>query len=560
MSLVSREECRFLLPTLRTLVGRTNNNDLQVILGAPAYELVQSLAALSEGTSRPPGITQLREYVWEAFCSELELFNSKGARCQLMEYLLDSERDTLINYFKGSGKFSSEFTLDDLYSEFTPAQLRELAYVLKVDAPERSTSKKPSSEFAKFSYGLRDYQWTVVARALELLKGEIPRFMIHLPTGAGKTRVAMNILCKHLTSQKFEERGAVCWIASRKELIQQASGEFKNAWESLGDEECLTQIISSDVSPPDWEEWTTAAGSSRVLFSTVQSLHKILSHNPERLGAIQTIVFDEAHEVIADTYYSCIKILIALMSVRSGRGELVGLSATPARSDVDGQNELVELFGSTKLNLDGGVQGLVEKGYLSEVEYRQRVYEPSDSELIAKISEAGLCDSKGLELISSDNKRNVFVVSDVKKLIDEGLEKIIVFTPTVENARRLALGAKSIGLEAKSVDSNLSAPDRDAVVEWFKQDTGGAKVLFNCKLLTTGFDCPMIDCCYVARPTNSLVEYSQMIGRAIRGRKSHGTKEAVVLTVVDRGIPGFDSVQGAFESWEEYWNGSASAL
>ena len=57
----------------------------------------------------------------------------------------------------------------------------------------------------------------------------------------------------------------------------------------------------------------------------------------------------------------------------------------------------------------------------------------------------------------------------------------------------------------------------------------------------------------IARPTISLVLYSQMVGRAIRGTRAGGNAEAEIVTVVDSGLPGFGDIGDAFLNWEDVW-------
>lgn len=57
----------------------------------------------------------------------------------------------------------------------------------------------------------------------------------------------------------------------------------------------------------------------------------------------------------------------------------------------------------------------------------------------------------------------------------------------------------------------------------------------------------------IARPTKSLVLYSQMVGRAIRGPAAGGNATAEIVTVVDTDLPGFGSVADAFVNWEDVW-------
>ena len=73
--------------------------------------------------------------------------------------------------------------------------------------------------------------------------------------------------------------------------------------------------------------------------------------------------------------------------------------------------------------------------------------------------------------------------------------------------------------------------------------------LFNYAVLTAGFDAPRTRCAIIARPTKSLVLYSQMVGRAMRGTRSGGNKSCEIYTVVDTALPGFGSVVEAFSHW-----------
>ena len=79
-------------------------------------------------------------------------------------------------------------------------------------------------------------------------------------------------------------------------------------------------------------------------------------------------------------------------------------------------------------------------------------------------------------------------------------------------------------------------------------------VLNNYGVLTTGFDAPKASAVVIARPTRSLVLYSQMIGRVIRGPKAGGTETCEIVTVVDPHLPGFGSVAEAFSNWEDAWS------
>ena len=79
-------------------------------------------------------------------------------------------------------------------------------------------------------------------------------------------------------------------------------------------------------------------------------------------------------------------------------------------------------------------------------------------------------------------------------------------------------------------------------------------MLFNYGVLTTGFDAPMTSAAVISRPTKSLVLYSQMVGRVIRGTRVGGTPEAEIWTVVDQNLPGFRDLSEAFNNWNDVWD------
>ena len=71
--------------------------------------------------------------------------------------------------------------------------------------------------------------------------------------------------------------------------------------------------------------------------------------------------------------------------------------------------------------------------------------------------------------------------------------------------------------------------------------------------MTTGFDAPRTSGVLIARSTTSLVLYSQMIGRGIRGYKAGGNKECTIITIVDTDIPSFGDIADMFANWEDVW-------
>jgi superfamily II DNA or RNA helicase len=86
-------------------------------------------------------------------------------------------------------------------------------------------------------------------------------------------------------------------------------------------------------------------------------------------------------------------------------------------------------------------------------------------------------------------------------------------------------------------------------VDEFKH--GELDILLNFGVLTTGFDAPRTDICIIARPISSVVMYSQMVGRILRGPKNGGNKENTLYTIKDNfGFGGYDDL---FASFNEFY-------
>ena len=83
--------------------------------------------------------------------------------------------------------------------------------------------------------------------------------------------------------------------------------------------------------------------------------------------------------------------------------------------------------------------------------------------------------------------------------------------------------------------------------------SGQLKVLINYGVLSTGFDAPKLNTLIVARPTKSIVLYSQIVGRALRGPANGGNKKNKLITIKDN-LLGFPEPDFMFSYWEEFWN------
>ena len=89
-------------------------------------------------------------------------------------------------------------------------------------------------------------------------------------------------------------------------------------------------------------------------------------------------------------------------------------------------------------------------------------------------------------------------------------KKILFFATSVDHSKVVSSLINLIGYSAAHVDGETGS-SRAQIINRFWD--GEIMLLSNFGVLTTGFDDPKIDVVFMARPTNSIVLYSQIIGK-----------------------------------------------
>jgi len=395
-----------------------------------------------------------------------------------------------------------------------------------------------------------------VARRVELVLSEYPRkVLLHMPTGAGKTRTAMNLVARHLASQ---ERTLVCWLAQSSELLEQAAQEFQRAWRYIGNRELPIYRY--------WGPYTPGLEDARdgVLilgFAKLYALYQRDANMLMRLGDRASLtVVDEAHQSIAPTYRS----LIQGLHTKRPTNCLLGLSATPGRTwnDVATDAELAAFFGEKKITLEipgyaDPVAYLIQEGYLARPIFRFLRTEVDASGKNGTHANGGPeYSDEILDALAFDRKRNQQILAEAEALLSRH-QRVILFATSVLHAKLIAAILVTKGYDAEVVTAETPLGARERIIRKFKNSEPTPKIICNFGVLTTGFDAPRTSAALIARPTHSLVLYSQMVGRAIRGTKQGGNETAEIVTVLDPELPGFGSIAEAFLNWEDVWSVSS---
>ncbi len=530
------------------LLSRADDETLQLILGQAPLKLLLTLDAQLVTPQR------IRELILNIYSAESLLLSSE--KRQILFDLLPKESAEILHRVLRLSQNGNTFHELKL-AQFRRGSEREQAMFnfFGLNAPVREVHEQtPATHFSPGQYSLFAHQRAAVRAVTCALEENPNRVMLHMPTGAGKTRVAMSIIADHL--RKHEPK-LVIWLANSEELCEQSASEFESAWSYLGNRDIGVYRFwgNRGLALDEVHDGLLVGGLAKMYSATKQQLEFIM----ELAGRTSLVIIDEAHSAIAKTYQL---ILDALVRMPHPNPALLGLTATPGRTwaDIEIDEELSEFFARRKVTLQienycNPIDYLVSEQYLAQVNYSPLYHdggtELSDSD-IRKVQNSFDIPDNILKRLAEDELRNLAIITKLEELAKRH-KRILVFAATVTHADVLAAVLQMKGYDAESVTANTPGILRSRMIEKFKQNTPEVRILCNFGVLTTGFDAPLTSAALIARPTKSLVLYSQMVGRAIRGLRVGGNLSAEIVTVVDYNLPGFGSVSEAFNNWEDIW-------
>lgn len=428
-------------------------------------------------------------------------------------------------------------------------------------------------------YELLDYQYYIKQRVLCILNSGtlLERLLIHMPTGTGKTKTTMHIIVNYIEFT-MQKKGLVIWVAHTTELLQQAYETFVNVWNHLGDG---TVTIYKIWGKNNLEDVTKPLDG--IAFCGLSKLMSIAEKNPDLIKRLETdcrlIVFDEAHKAAATETRKVIERLMRKKEGMENRA-LIGLSATPGRTtNASFDNNLLSyMFGGKLIDINIDILNQINMGtlkalntiaeeniikyfqqrkILSKLKVEKLTYktEFTDAELeilCTDLAVMGYEDftNKQLKILAANKNRNLALMIKLRELY---ILKIptIVFACSVEHARMLSAMLTLEEIPNSLVVGDMNPIDRKKAIDVFKDKQSNVNIIINYEVLTTGFDSKNIRCVFITRPTQSVVLYSQMIGRGLRGPLMGGNEECLLVDVEDN-IKSFNN-ETAFLHFNDYW-------
>jgi len=410
---------------------------------------------------------------------------------------------------------------------------------------------------------LHNYQKQIKDEVVKnLLENPKAKMLVHMPTGSGKTKTCIEAIIDFLRTRPFNE-GLVIWFAHSNELCSQAYFTLVNTWQLKGDyplsvfkifgeHDAMTEILNckKGVLFVGFQKFKSIQKSSKKDFANIRT-H--ISTNA------QLVIIDEAHKSLATTYKETIEYVSPMPNCR-----VIGLTATPGRSSNmnDPSNTILSDFFSNKLigikneegiDISNPLAYLQERKFLASIEHKPievdlKIF--SDEEL-KKIIITKELDQDDIDKIVESPIRNKIIVDEIDKALhDEKKNLILVFASSTNHCILLQKLLEFQNIHSEVVLANTPSQHREKYISDFKK--GKLKVLINYGVLTTGFDAPKMKTLVIARHTNSMILYSQMIGRALRGPLNGGNEMNYIVDLVDN-ISNLGNPDFLFTYWEEFW-------
>jgi ATP-dependent helicase IRC3 len=333
----------------------------------------------------------------------------------------------------------------------------------------------------------RSYQGKALTASKKDWEAFQSRQLFVMATGTGKTHTFAQLPELY----RKELPGQMLVLAHREELIDQAIKKIR----AENPQKRVDKEKAEHVADPSQAD---------VIVASVASMteKRMLKYN---WANVDKIVIDEAHHSTAPSYGNVLDRagFNGGIDAHLDRRLLTGWTATPNRGDGEALATVYK-----KLSYTYTIRDAIEDGWLVDVRgYRVL----TDTSLDGVKVTAGDFNQKALAETVNTYSRNTQAFNAWNKIAGVGVPTI-GFCVDIQHAIDMASLFIAKGIKADAVWGD--DPQRAEKLEKFRD--GKITVLFNCGILTEGFDMWQVMCVLNCAPTKSPVKYAQCIGRATR--------------------------------------------
>lgn len=330
-------------------------------------------------------------------------------------------------------------------------------------------------------FQLREHQEEALENLRKLREEGKTITLVQGATGSGKSAIGV------LDAKSVGKR--VLFLAHTKELVNQGYENFKKLWGEVS----IGKFVDSDHDTDTF-----------VVCGSIQSIIRNLSlFKPDDFGYL---IIDECHHASAKSYATILQYFKPSFTL--------GLTATPERADGE---DLLEVFQSVAHKLD--IKEAVETGVLVPVR------------CIRVKTNINLQDVRinGFKYNALDLETAIVIPERNKLIVDTYLQyakgkSTVIFCTSVNHAETIAGLLRENGVVAESVSGRTESVKRKKILKDYEEKK--IQVLCACDLLNEGWDSPITEVLFMARPTMSKTIYMQQLGR---GMRTHEGKDFLMV-------------------------------
>jgi superfamily II DNA or RNA helicase len=347
---------------------------------------------------------------------------------------------------------------------------------------------------------LRPYQLQGLQAFREALSPDVNRVALELATGLGKTVLGAQAAVEWLDS--FEGAGnRVLVLVPTDEICQQWVVKLSLAVQRSGQPWTIGVVKATRNEP-----------AADIVVASIATL--IQPGRKEQITGVGFVIVDEAHHAVTP---SCLAILEHYGVMHPAADALgiacavpsLGLSATLRRTDGQGLGRVWQ-----EMPFSRNLAWAIRKGYLIDlVPYTIKIPEldtSTDATLDTSLAE-GIAPEV---VVQAWLDKAFYPVDDTTPGTMATPPSTVLFAPLVKSAQAFADAFNSAGVKAEVVSGKMADAEVAAVMA--RYEAGVTTVVCNAMKLTEGWDSPRTMCVIVARLTQSVPLFVQMVGRGLR--------------------------------------------